>query len=276
MRHLKRILKIHHLISNFFTEHGIFESWHIYDCNFSDFEAYRQGRPTWKPLPRIDSSCYSRDETKANHVFVWGDSHAQHLLFGLNKNLPASWQVLQVATSACSPYISKKDSDTNYCDKANYVAIEKIQELKPEVVIVAQNRDHNLNSALEINAKLKAIGVPRVIFVGPVPHWTAALPKIISRQLWINTPERTFIGIEKTLIEQNRVLKKEFLQKNLNYVDVMSLFCNEEGCLTRIGDDRLRGITTFDRDHLLAASSDYVARKLLVNSIIKNMNRTAE
>ena len=252
---------------NFSTKQGLMEDYRD-DCNYYDLEAHRYSRATKVPVTKISSTCYTADNSKAHQVFLWGDSHAQQLYYGLNKNLPNDWQVLIVASSGCAAGIVENDSSSNYCDKSNFVALDTIKKTKPEVVIVAQNGGHNVAISSAINNKLKEIGVSKVVFLGPVPHWTADLPKIISRQLWISTPTRTFVGVDKNLMSTNQQLKADFLSKNLTFVDVMSVFCDSNGCLTRIGEDKLNGITTHDYGHLLQTSSDYLANKLLVKVVV--------
>jgi hypothetical protein len=238
------------------------------DCNYYDLEAHRYSRATIVPVKKISSTCYTVDNSKAHKVFLWGDSHVQQLYYGLNKNLPNDWQVLIVASSGCAAGIVENDSSSNYCVKSNFVALDTIKKTKPEVVIIAQNAGHNVAISSAINNKLKEIGVSKVVFLGPVPHWTTDLHKIISRKLWIDTPTRTFVGVDKNLISTNQLLKADFLSKNLTFVDVISVFCDSNGCLTRIGEDKLTGITTHDYGHLLKTSSDYLANKLLVKVVV--------
>lgn len=251
----------------FATRQGIFEAYRT-ACDFYDFEAHRSGKATKVPVSNISSTCYTRDKNKSHSVFIWGDSHAKQLYYGLNKRLPNDWQILQVASSGCPVSIVANDSSNNYCEKSNFVALESIKFSKPDVVIVTQKGGLNLSIASDIKNKLNAVGITKILFLGPVPHWTADLPKIISRQLWIATPQRTFIGIDKDVIATNQRLKTEYLANGLFYVDAMSLFCDDTGCLTRIGEDRLAGITTPDYGHLLPVASDYLAANLLVKEIV--------
>lgn len=252
----------------FSATHKIFDEYRS-DCDFYDLEAHRYGKTTNVPKRTIDKSCYTRDSNKAHAVFVWGDSHAQQLYSGLKKNLPANWQILQVASSSCPPSLTTSaDSAGEYCVKSNLVAIESIETAKPDVVIVAQNDKHNAAAAEAIHNRLKELGVSKVIFLGPVPHWNTELPKIIARQLWVFTPERTFVGVNRDVMDTNQKLRREYLAKGLSYIDAIALFCNEDGCLTRIGSDRLANITTHDYGHLLPISSAYLASNILLPAII--------
>jgi hypothetical protein len=203
-------------------------------------------------------------------VLIWGDSHAQQFYYGLKENLPANWQILQVATSGCMPGIDAKGpSDTDWCVQSNWFALKTIESAKPDVVVVGQNDGHSVSSFARIAEELKRLGVKRVVFAGPTPHWTSRLPNIIVRKLWTDTPARTYFDIDKTVMAENAALREESRKSDLFvFVDVIGAFCSEAGCLTYIGDDRKTGITTWDYGHLTPIASDYLAKKALVGSVV--------
>ena len=253
---------------NFFTRENILEKYRN-DCNFYNLDLYRNNKATNIPIKTINQSCYMRDFKKPKAIFIWGDSHAQQLYYGLNKNLPNDWQILQVASSGCHPDIGKLlNPKKHYCQKSNDFALNTIKLAKPLVVIIAQRSGHDPIKSKEILQKLKNIGVKYVIFMGPVPLWQTDLPKIIARQLWFLNSNRTFTGIDKELLITNDSLKIQFEKNNLIYIDLISFFCNKEGCLTRIGNNKMKDIVTYDYGHLLPIASDYLAKKLLVPKIM--------
>jgi len=239
------------------------------ECDFYDLHKYRLKHATRIPVPKIDYSCFERNTAYSKSVFIWGNSHAQMLYFGLNNYLPKNWQILQVASSGCSPNPNVTEpSTTDFCDHSNWFAIKKISETKPDVVIVAQNLGQTLGTFEKIAAKLKGLGVKKVIFTGPSPHWTTDLPKIIVRRLWENTPRRTYVGIDTKVIETNRNLKLNFKDSEFQkFVSIIDLFCNKQGCLTYIGDNKKTGVTSWDYGHLSPIASNYLAKNLLVNVI---------
>ena len=109
------------------------------------------------------------------------------------------------------------------------------------------------------------MGVKKVIFTGPTPHWTADLPKIIVRRHWSNTPRRTFVGIDKQVLEDNLKLQSGFQNSRSQvFANIINVFCDQEGCLTYLGDDRESGLTSFDKEHHTPVASDYLAKSLLV------------
>jgi hypothetical protein len=254
----------------YFEREGIFEKYRM-ECDFYDVQKLLIGQSTQIPRTEINNKCFERNRSYSNSVFIWGDSHAQHLYFGLKNYLPSTWQILQVATSACSPFIYLESSTTNYCLQSNWFALKTISEIKPDVVIVAQAIGHNIDTFNQIIEKLKSLGVKKIILVGSTPHWTSNLPKIIITKLWGNTPRRTYKGVDQKVLSDNALLQEQFKQTDSEiFANVIDVFCNKEGCLTYLGDDKKTGITTIDYGHLTPLASEYLAKNLLVNLIVGN------
>jgi len=241
-----------------------------YECDFYNREEFRQGRGTVIPVSKIDESCYVRNNAYKHSVFIWGDSHGQQLYSGLKNNLPQDWQILQVTSSGCIADVNATESSTtSYCQHSNWFAIDTIKKTKPDAVIVARNLGHTLEYFYDVEKKLKSWGVEKVIFTGPTPHWTTEFPKIIVRKLWEPTPRRTFVGTNSRVLENNSNLQSNFINSESQvYANIINLFCDHEGCLTYLGDDKQSGLTSFDEGHLTPIASDYVAKHLLVPLIV--------
>lgn len=253
----------------YFEKEGISEKFR-FDCDFYDLEKYRMGHATAVPRKEISKGCFEREAAYRHAVFIWGDSHAQQLYAGLKNNLPSGWQILQVASSGCPPNANiKESSSADYCAQSNWLALEAIHHAKPDVVIVAQNIGHNAESLRQIAEKLKDFGVRRVIIPGPTPHWTAALPKIILKKMWVNTPRRTYLGIDQQVLSNNDKLQKDIKEINgVVFVNIIDLFCNQEGCLTYLGEDRKTGITSWDYGHLTPIASEFLAKNILAKTVV--------
>jgi peptidoglycan/LPS O-acetylase OafA/YrhL len=239
------------------------------DCNFYNMGRFRAGNSTSTPVNAIDASCHQRSGTGRKVLFIWGDSHAQHFYHGLRKSLPKEWDVLIVASSGCKPALVASDSKDNFCERSNWFARKSIAEQKPDAVLIAQSRNHPFGRLAGLGKNLKDAGVPQIIFTGPAPHWKIDLYKIVLKQLWKDTPARTFVGVDEKVMADNQSLKKAFAsQRDLIFADQMAAFCNEAGCLTRIGNDRKEGITSWDMGHLTPIASEYLAENFLANVII--------
>jgi peptidoglycan/LPS O-acetylase OafA/YrhL len=259
---------------NYFETTGISHKYR-FDCDFYDLEKFKIGKSTIVPVSTIDKSCYERAPGNEKAVFIWGDSHAQQLYFGLRRNLPKSWDILIVASSGCGSRFSNEDSKTDYCERSNWFALKKIKETRPNIVIIAQASGHQFDELMNIGTLLKKEGVEKVIFTGLTPHWTSDLPKIIIRRLWNGTPERTLVGIDHNRVAEDRNLKAKFSNQSVFvFVDLIDFFCNEDGCLTRIGNDKKEGITSWDYGHLTPIASDYLVKNLLAQIVVGGEQET--
>ena len=239
-------------------------------CNFYDLEQWRAGHETRVPVAHIAPDCFTRDAAYGHAVFVWGDSHAQHLYAGLRDKLPRDWQILQVASSACPPSLDRAaPSRTDWCAESNGFALQSIARTKPDVVVLAQSMLHDAGQMVRLKDRLLALGAKRVVIVGPTPHWLGDLPNIVLRRLWPETPRRSFVGIDRSSFDTNDALRRQLPQdETVVLADATGLFCNGDGCLIYLGDDRMTGLTSWDYGHLTPPASDYLAEQLLVPLIL--------
>jgi len=257
---------------HYFTEHHLLQNLRK-DCDFYNTEEMMVGHSTDIPREHLSDSCYKRDTTRKKAVFLWGDSHAQHLYYGLNRQMPKDWQVMIVATSGCTPALVDEAhvAPRQSCSTSNFFALNTIKKEKPDVVILAHAKHQSFEDFSRIAEALLNLGVKKVVVMGPTPQWRwGGLPKIILRRLWDNTPERTYYGTTPETWKDNDRLRSGFAahpRGNIVFVDLIGFFCTKDGCLTRIGNDRMTGITARDYGHLTLVASDYLAKNLLVKAV---------
>lgn len=218
----------------------------------------------------IDPSCYTPRAEK--HVFIWGDSHAQHLNFGLKQALPTDVSLLQVASSLCEP--SVRDDRNDSCNKWNAFAIDKIRITRPEVVILGQDKRHEATNWTEIAHKLKSFGVKHVIVVGPMPQWQPDLYQIVARRYLDNVPKRISYGTKDDVFKTNQIMKERYSSNSdFVYVSLIDLLCEGRECLTQVGSNLLTDLVTIDYGHLSLAGSTYVSKKALAPIILKQLQQ---
>ena len=153
-------------------------------CDFSQPE-----KKTNQPKTDIAKSCLEMDTKKAS-VFLWGDSHAQMLAYGLRNNLPSDMQLLQVASVGCKPNPAQlEDSNTSYCERSNYVALDAIKKTHPQTVVIAQSTAWKSSEVEFLTSTLKKLGVQRIVFVGQSPEWSDALPTLMMRKQVVGIPQ---------------------------------------------------------------------------------------
>lgn len=238
------------------------------ECNFLDVDKEMAG--IYRVIrSEIASECYVRDWHKDKAVFIWGDSHAQQLYYGLSRQLSPDWQVLQVATSGCGVDITDQMIGAPLCAASYKFAKDAIARAKPDVVLISQRLPLDADVAAKFNKLVLGWGARQVIFVGPVTRWQSDLAKMVARKFLLETPRYTFSGLDMAMYDRNVELKRAYAEANINYIDVMSLMCNKEGCLTYLGNDVRAGLTSRDYGHLLPVASDFIAKNLLVPQIYR-------
>src|SRR5699024_5492864 len=94
-----------------------------------------------KDVYELAKSCIQ--ETRNSGVLLWGDSHAQALSLGLRQilrkeNIPFS----QITSSGCRPSLKpdnyEREDLSKPCDYSNRLALEKIAEVNPKIVLIEQ------------------------------------------------------------------------------------------------------------------------------------------
>jgi peptidoglycan/LPS O-acetylase OafA/YrhL len=240
------------------------------ECAFFDTQKYRENKLVGTvadsaPRASLDPACYERDLRYPKAVLLWGDSHAQQLAPGLTDHLPKDWQFLQVASSACLPDADRDaPSATSQCAQSNYFAMKTVRQAKPDVVLVAQSAIFSPEWAAATTAKLKGLGAGKIVFVGPVPRWSADLPKLVARGSW-PPARRTYAGIDRSALVANTRLQRDLeTDPAVRYANAIDALCNDDGCFVYFGDDVARGIASWDDGHLTPVASGHLARTLLV------------
>jgi len=240
-----------------------------YQCDFYDLSKLGSGNLTNLPKENIPEQCFIRDVKFQKSIFVWGDSHAQMLYPGLKRVMPSDWQILQVATSGCEPRLDASENRNSLCEYFNWFAYTSISKAKPDVVVIGQNLNHDVDNMSSISKRLVSLGVKKVIFTGPSPHWNTYLPTMVFK-LWGNVPRKMEAGLDSNMMKLDRALKESFKQSDSSrFVSIIDNFCDESGCLVYIGDSIKDGITAYDYGHLMPAASLDFAEKVLAKEILR-------
>jgi hypothetical protein len=210
-------------------------------------------------------------EPGAAHTwFLWGDSYAQALSAGVTAMLPADTRLAQVATSLCRPTMIAADLDVpgRRCEKANRFALAKIAELKPEFLILAQAGDHEATDWQALASHARALGVGRVVVVGPVPVWTPSLPEVVTSQYWGKDFSRVSRGLMTARAAADSRMSARYAGSDIvTYVSAMSRLCNADGCRATVPGSDPAELVAFDSGHLTPRGSVYVA-DLVLRSVL--------
>jgi peptidoglycan/LPS O-acetylase OafA/YrhL len=243
----------------YWQAHDIAGAYHN-ECSFNDAE---------KGLVRstLDPSCYTPHSAKS--VVLWGDSHAAHLRYGLEKTLPADISILQLSTSACFPSVAPQDPNPHpFCAPANAFARARIQEVKPDLVVLAQVSRHERTDFAGIVDWLERVGVKHVVVLGPVPTWHPDLNQVIARHYWPDPPARINAYLDRRAFDSDRILRERMRGRPATFVSLIEHLCNDDGCLAYLDGDPKDGIMAWDYGHFTTKASLYVARTILAPAIL--------
>ena len=95
------------------------------------------------------------------------------------------------------------------------------------------------------------------------------------RNPWLEKQTRTWLGIDRKVIELNNSLHIEASNEGLVYGDIIQSLCNEDGCALHLENDNPDAITSMDYAHLTPSASQWIARKILINLVTGKTDSSA-
>jgi peptidoglycan/LPS O-acetylase OafA/YrhL len=237
-------------------------------CNFYD---WKSPWPKSGPRESIDAACYTKHSQKS--VLILGDSNAADLYYGLNEVLPKDVSTLLIFSSGCQVRsINVGNVQGDHCEMANYFAMNQIKQSPPDVVLMSSNSSFDINYIRQFATTVKGYGVKHVLVLGQRPHWKPYLYKVVLRYYWDGTPRYIKGHQEDELLAFGDRFKAQLMpDEPFEFVDEKEPFCNADGCLTYLGDNRRDGLITFDDAHLRPFASVYLAQKQLAPLILKRL-----
>ncbi|MGJ5130635.1 acyltransferase family protein [Bradyrhizobium oligotrophicum] len=236
--------------------------------NQCNFYSWNSPFPTNGPRDAIDPECYVRHTAKS--VLILGDSNAADLYYGLKQVLPAEISTLLIFSSGC-PVRPLNDAQIkeDHCNMTNHFALDRIKQDPPDVVLMSSNSSFDIDYIRNYSATIRKLGVKHIFVLGQRPHWKPYLYKTIMKSYWYSTPRYIPGHQDNELLALGEKFESRLKSNEpFEYVEQRSAFCNADGCLTYLGDDRKSGLITFDDAHLRPFASVYLAEKQLAPLII--------
>ena len=238
-------------------------------CNFYRWD--NQTIPSIAPRAAIDPSCYTKKSKKS--VLILGDSNASDLYIGLKDALPSDFSTLLIYSSGCRfGTFSEAQLRLNHCDYANYFALNHIKSDPPDLVLISSNNSYDVNDIRRYALELRKAGVNHILVLGQRPHWKPFLYKIVLKEYWSATPRYIPGHQDDELLALGYRFESQLSpEEPFEFVNEREPFCNQDGCLTFLGEDRREGLITFDTTHLRPFASKWLAEKQLVPLILKDV-----
>ena len=234
---------------------------------------------------QADSDIYERygcsriDDEENKKILLLGDSHAAYLgafLDGYYKKRGFNFNQLELATSACKPFIMADERD--YCKNIRNYFLNQIKLIKPDYLIIYAHysylsAEENINVRERISQYMAEfedfhkLGAKEVIVIGPMPIYKESLPKIIAREYILkgrNIPYRVNEKLDPKAIEFDTIFSTMKFPIHTKYVSLRNYMCNSEGCIARVGDDPLEDLVIFDYGHLTYKGAKAIAENLII------------
>ena len=218
----------------------------------------------------LDPICMK--SSRAGGVFLWGDSHAQALVYGLKHTLPENMPFNMLTTSSCGVAIEPTQFGNKKrnlaCNRSNEYIKQHLANLKPKVVILAQRQRHDITDFESIAKFILSQGVEKVILVGQTPQWYPSLPNALLRRHWDNTNRYIEqISFDHSVIDINQQLHDKYQHsESLTYISLIEHFCQKNACMMKLSESNIPLV--WDYGHLTNEASLYVTEKVIYPEIL--------
>lgn len=202
-------------------------------------------------------------------IFIWGDSHAAHLVPGFRKYYTNEYNVQYRSMSGFAPILNY---GPELIKRKNNFIFKEIIDTKPWlVIIVARWPGRPYKKLINTINLLKKRGINDIVIIGSTPRWISPLPKIVSR-FWLEKhyfPNR-LRKVEKNYFDSDMELNKLSGEWGINYISLSKMLCNKDGCMAMV-DNSPEKILSFDEHHLTNYGSEYVVGKIKNESLLNSM-----
>ncbi len=227
--------------------------------------AYRRGECLLfddHPPTGFSESCVAR-ESAGDSMVIWGDSHAAALSYGLRARHEAT---TQFSKAGCPPILDIVKPRRPYCRAANEYVLSKIEQLKPDHILLHANWKANRKfikgdedaSLRQTLISLKKIAPHSTITViGGVPYWANDLPKLLIQKLHtVSGSGLLYNPHQEHLREIDSLLMEIASDGGVQFVSLLDGLCSERGCKV-LAEDASAPITplVWDEAHLTKEGS---------------------
>lgn len=230
--------------------------------NLNNFNCFIESRST---TPFDFSNCLSLEMSKRN-ILVVGDSHAAHLVWGI-QNTRSDLNVLQLTASGCKPFLHPKGESRCVNLLTGYLELDIINQI--DVLVIAarwESRDlAQIDSLLLSLSDLNAT----VLLIGRVGEFNQNLPKLLARGIIkfddVKKAEEYAYEYENVDVHKiNSMIEMLTFPPNVTFVNsanILETFCNN----LLYFDDTPR---QFDYGHFTEKGSECFAKALTISSAL--------
>ena len=197
-------------------------------------------------------------------MLLWGDSHAAALYGGLQHVFGRRYNIAQRTAAGVAPLYRTPLANAGNAVGVNDFIMDSIRQTRPQIVLMHAYWSHYPEwTALEGTlGALKAMGVPKLIVVGPVPLWNVSLPQVIGNYYRHHRSEPLPYRLKEGLLPEapriDALLRNLCRRLGVDYVSPLEILENDDGALIRTGESA-ETVTSADYGHVTEAGADYLA-----------------
>jgi len=221
----------------------------------------------------FENTCYSAHHTSQS-LFLWGDSHAAALSFGIRQ---LHLDTTQLTIAGCPPFMAYQSQVQPHCSEVNQFILDKLTSDKPEIVLLHANwlesyllNDQLLAQYLEHTIKQIKEKSPAstIVVLGGVPQWQPSLPAILVRSKSGLEPSSYSKPSQlKELRAADRLLAQVSKSNNIPFISLLHRYCTHDSCLSVTQYQGKNEPFAWDYGHLTRSSSLLLSRHVLDNII---------
>ena len=209
-----------------------------------------------------------------------GNSHAAHLLEGLSELLRGRANLVALTATYCAPLmehvvIGAGEAGTARCQAINDFVVDKIQTLKPDVLLVGVYfeefmRERTFLYPGYVDALVKALrhlheqSAASIIVAGQVPTWSPWMRILIGREVLDRGSASEFskVGLNADSLSVDDKLSLQNWGDGVTYVSQASSLCTEDGCRRLVGPQLPEDMLSFDYGHYTARGSEFAVKTM--------------
>jgi hypothetical protein len=171
--------------------------------------------------------------------------------------------IAQLTSSSCIPALNADIVSTPGCRAMNDKVFSLVRQIRPDVVLLHGTWEKHLDNVAETVVALKKERNARVVVLGGVPAWRRGLPSEVLRYFILHRaliPERSPNAAPSAAYDA--VMRARLEPLGAEFISASDVFCNAQGCLTRIGDTPA-DITVSDQVHITEKGSVFLVASII-------------
>lgn len=240
-----------------------------------EYEPYRENRCYFHPgtYGGFSPECTPPKRPAIPRILLWGDSHAAHLYPGLlDMQKKREFDLIQWTSAGCPPTRTHWVTEVTSCEERRAWELQHMERAVPDTALLAARWDLYISegtpesdvlaATLDDIQWLQRLGVRKIILFGPGPTWNSSLATELVRYMRIHSTERIperLGAVDDTARRLDAAMAAQALAMHVQYVSVLNLFCNREGCRT-VGDVKSPqpDLLFWDSNHLTTSGSRFL------------------